>query len=368
LPELNDSQVKSFLSRDLMKQIKTAIIGFGLSGKIFHARILRSLPQFHITSVVSSRAAEVQEELPEVSVFSSVQEVLTDKSIELVIIATPNQEHARFALEALAAGKHVVVEKPFAISSSEARQVVESAATMKGVLSVFHNRRWDNGFLTLKRELLAGTLGNIFQYEAHFDRFRPHVNHSRWREQAGEGSGILYDLGSHLIDQALHLFGRPQHLYCEMRAQRREAATDDCFTILLDYGSLQVTLGAGSIVGVPRPVLQVHGDRGSFIKYALDPQEEALRANKHPGNVDEVWGLDGDSAQLHQINSVGAMRQVECATIPGAYHDFYRGIFQAITEGTPAPVSPIDGLTVIELIEACAASAKQGSRITLRNP
>jgi scyllo-inositol 2-dehydrogenase (NADP+) len=346
-----------------MKRIKTAIIGFGLSGKVFHSRVLQSLPEFEIASIVTSRVAEVQEELPAARVVSSAQEILADTSIDLVVVATPNREHAPLAIEALSAGKHVVVEKPFTVSSTEARKLVECAASATRVLSVFHNRRWDNGFLTLKRELMAGTLGTLYQYEAHFDRFRPQVNHSRWRERAEDGSGILYDLGSHLIDQAFHLFGYPRGLYCEIRAQRQDAATDDYFTILLDYDPLQVTLRAGSIVGIPGPVLQAHGDRGSFLKKALDPQEDALRAGKRPENTVGVWGLDGDSAQVYQVDKGGTLQQVECETTPGAYHDFYRGVFKAITEGAPAPVSPVDAVAVIELIEACAASAKRGCRI-----
>jgi scyllo-inositol 2-dehydrogenase (NADP+) len=346
-----------------MKHIKTAIIGFGLSGKVFHARVLRALPQFVITSVVSSRVEEVREEVPEARVVASVNEVLADDSVDLVIVATPTGQHARLARQALEAGKHVVVEKPFTVSSREARDVVESAERVGKVLSVFHNRRWDNGFLTLKRELQAGSLGKLCQYEARFDRFRPQVNPGRWREQAGDGSGILYDLGSHLIDQALHLFGRPSGVYCDVYAQREGATADDYFIILFDYGSLRVTLRAGSVVGIPGPVLQAHGARGSFIKRTLDPQEEALKLGKCPSALGDMWGLDGDGVELHQVDAAGNLKQVECRTERGDYSAYYRGIFKSIVEGAPIPVSPCDGLAVIELIEACALSAREGRRV-----
>jgi scyllo-inositol 2-dehydrogenase (NADP+) len=348
-----------------MEQIRTAIIGFGLSGKVFHARVLRAIPQFIITAVVSSRVEEVREEVPEARVVASANEVLADDSVDLVIVATPTGQHARLARQALEAGKHVVVEKPFAVSSREARDVVECAERAGKVLSVFHNRRWDNGFLTLKRELQAGRLGALYQYEARFDRFRPQVNPSRWREQAVDGSGILYDLGSHLIDQSLHLFGRPSSVYCDLHAQREGAAADDYFVILFDYGCLRVTLRAGSVVGVPGPVLQAHGTKGSFIKRALDPQEDALRAGKCPSVLGDTWGLDADEAELHRIDTAGSLKRDECRTEPGDYCAYYRGIFKAISEGAPIPVSPRDGVAVIELIEACALSAREGRRVVL---
>jgi scyllo-inositol 2-dehydrogenase (NADP+) len=343
-----------------MQHIKTAIIGFGLSGKVFHARVLRAIPQFVITSVVSSRVDEVREELPEAQVVASTSEVFADESVDLVIIATPTGAHAQLAQQALEAGKHVVVEKPFAVSSREARGVVEYAERAGKVLSVFHNRRWDNGFLTLKRELQTGSLGAVYQYEARFDRFRPQVNPGRWREQAVDGAGILYDLGSHLIDQSLHLFGRPASVYCDLHAQREQAAADDYFVILFDYGSLQVTLRAGSVVGVPGPVLQAHGAKGSFIKRALDPQEDALRAGKCPTTLGDTWGLDADGGEIHQLDAAGNLKLVTCRTEPGDYCAYYRGIFKSIVEGASAPVSARDGLAVIELIEACMLSAREG--------
>jgi scyllo-inositol 2-dehydrogenase (NADP+) len=348
-----------------VKHIRTAIVGFGLSGKVFHARVLQSLPEFLVTSVITSRKEEVAQELPQAKVVSSVDEVLRDESVDLVVVATPNREHAAIAIQALEAGKHVVVEKPFAVSSREAHAVVECARRSGGVLSVFHNRRWDNGFLTLKRVLAQEALGTLFQYEARFDRFRPEVNASRWRERPEEGSGILYDLGSHLIDQAYHLFGKPHSVYCDMHAQRSGAAADDYFVIMFDYGSLQVTLRAGSVVGIPGAVLQAHGERGSFIKRNLDPQEEALKAGLTPERIAGRWGIDGDHAELYLSDAGGEMKLVECETVPGVYHDFYRGVFKAITEGCTPPVPAEDALRVIELIEVCAQSSREGRRIVL---
>lgn len=343
-----------------MKKITTAIVGFGLSGKVFHARVLNSLPEFEVSTVVTSRADEVRADLPGAKVARSIDDVLQDSSIELVIVATPNQEHAPLSIKALESGKHVVVEKPFAVSSTEGRKVIECATRAGKLLSVFHNRRWDNGFLTLKRELQAGTLGELYQYEARFDRFRPKVSVTKWRESAEAGAGILYDLGSHLIDQALHLFGMPQSLMCNLHAQRDGASSDDYFVIQLDYGKLQVTLRSGTVVAIPGPVLQAHGDRGSFFKHGLDPQEDALKAGLSPERCADSWGLDNDLAELALVSSNGEVRRSPCRTEAGCYHEFYRGIFRSIREATPSPVVASDALAVIQLIEQCVRSAKEG--------
>lgn len=346
-----------------MTKIQTAIIGFGLSGRVFHGRVIKSLPEFKIHSVVTSRVDEVVAEIADARVTKSAQEVFADDEIDLVVIATPNQEHATLAIEALESGKHVVVEKPFAVSSKEARAVVACAKRVGKVLSVFHNRRWDNGFLTLKSLIERDALGALSQYEARYERFRPQVASNRWRENPQPGSGVLYDLGSHLIDQAYHLFGRPKGVFCDLRAQRAGAATDDYFVILLDYGSLQVRLHAGCVVGQPGAVLQAHGDRGSFIKQGLDPQEEALKAGITPETTSALWGLDEDEARLYQVDDKGNMKPVPIKTLAGSYHEFYRGVSKSINESAPPPVLAEDALAVIELIEVCALSSEKRSWI-----
>jgi len=218
-----------------MKTVRTAIIGFGLSGRMFHARVIKSVQGFEISTVASSRLAEIQEELPHARVVASEDIVFQDPNIDLVIITTPNELHAPLALRALEAGKHVVVEKPFSVTTTEGQAVVDCAKRMNRVLSVYHNRRWDNGFLTLREALESGLLGTVYGYETRFERFRPVLKGERWREQEKGGSGVLYDLGSHLIDQAVCLFGKPQGVYCDLAMQRSGAVVDDYFTVLLDY-------------------------------------------------------------------------------------------------------------------------------------
>jgi scyllo-inositol 2-dehydrogenase (NADP+) len=341
-----------------MKGIRAAIIGFGLSGRMFHARVMRSVPGFEISTVVSSRAREVEDELPLARVVASEDEVFHDLNIDLVVITTPNELHAPLATRALEAGKHVVVEKPFSVTASEGQAVVDCAKRMNRVLSVYHNRRWDNGFLTLREVLESGHLGTVYGYEARFERFRPVVKGERWREQERGGSGVLFDLGSHLIDQAVCLFGQPRGVYCDLASQRPGGVVDDYFTVLLDYDALRVVLRSGCVVGVPGPVLLAHGDKGTFIKQGLDPQEDALKAGKTPENS-KPWGLDGDSARLFSLSAEGARTQVPIGTIPGSYHRFYAELHAAITSGAPAPVPPEDAVTVIRIIEACIHSSRE---------
>jgi scyllo-inositol 2-dehydrogenase (NADP+) len=347
-----------------MKTIRVGIIGFGLSGKIFHARVIQSMPGFSIASVVSSRADEVQEELPGAQVLSNAEQIFADSTIDLVVIATPNEFHAPLATQALSAGKHVVVEKPFVVSSAEGRVLVECAKHSRRLLSVFHNRRWDNGFLTLRDLMQKNELGTIYQYEARYERFRPTARNDRWREQPKAGSGVLFDLGSHLLDQVLVLFGKPQGLYCELVTQKPNSTVDDYFHILLDYHALRVSLRAGGMVSVPGAVLEVHGDKGSFIKRGLDPQEEALKAGASPSTTPD-WGLDSDVAHLYRSSVQGAATEAPLNTIPGSYQHFYEGVYQSIVHNQPALVSAEEALTVIELIEACMKSSQERRYVTL---
>ncbi|UYZ12356.1 MULTISPECIES: oxidoreductase [Brevibacillus] len=347
-----------------MKQVNVGLIGYGLSGQVFHAPVIRSVPGLKLTKVVSSRPEKVRADLPEAEVVASVDELLSDDQIELVVVAAPNTSHFPYAKQALLAGKHVVVEKPFVIRSSEAEELIRLAESRGRVLSVYHNRRWDNDFLTIKHLLQTGALGEVFLYEAHYDRYRPEVT-DRWRERDLPGSGILYDLGSHLIDQALHLFGLPQTVMADVGAQRPGARTTDYFHIVLGYGSLRVILHAGSLVRQPGPRFQIHGDKGSFVKYGLDPQEDALRAGLIPGGPE--WGRDREETYGQLTLSVGELNvSGSVETIPGAYQTYYQQMYEAIVSATPAPVSPADAMNVIRVIEWAEQSSREQRVITVR--
>jgi scyllo-inositol 2-dehydrogenase (NADP+) len=338
--------------------IRVGLVGYGMAGLVFHAPLITSVEGLTLAAVVSSNTTKVQRDYPNVSVVPTFDVLLARDDIELVVIATPNGTHYEFARQALEAGKHVVVDKPFTIQTGEAEELIALAKRKNVVLSVFQNRRWDNDFLTIRALLETGMLGEIANYEAHYDRYRP-VVHDRWREQALPGSGMLYDLGAHVIDQALVLFGTPESVWADVRAQRQGAVTDDYFHIMLTYPQKQtVILHSGSIVRELPPHFQLHGSKGSFIKYGLDSQEDALKAGKRPG--DAGWG-DDDTSQYGTLTvEVGDLTiDGKVPTLPGHYETFYQGMVAAITQDSPAPVNPHDARNTIRVIECALQSSKE---------
>ena len=269
--------------------IEASLIGFGFSGRIFHSPFLKALPHYKLRYVVSSQFQKVKEFLPEARVEANFDTVLRDKMIELVVLATPNETHYPLAKAALEAGKNVVVDKPFTITSKEAAHLIEIAKHHQKHLTVFHNRRWDGDFLTIKNILEKGLLGDIYLYEAHYHRYRPHPNPERWKESCAPGSGTLYDLGSHLLDQALQLFGFPDSMQADVTQQRPGSLADDYFHLILTYNKKRLILKSSSLVYNSEPRFQIHGTKGSFIKSGIDPQEQDLIAGKNP--LDPNWGM-----------------------------------------------------------------------------
>lgn len=260
--------------------IQAAIIGYGLSGKVFHGPFLKALEGFEVKYILTrdpKKQAEAATDFPKATIVDSEDPIWQDEAVSLVVVATPNVEHFRLASTAMNLGKNVVVEKPFTVNVEEARQL-ETLAKEKGVsLSVYQNRRWDGDFLTVKELIESGKLGRVVQFESHFDRFRPEFKENAWREKSLPGSGILFDLGSHLIDQALCLFGRPLSIYADVACERL-GEVDDAFTLLLYYKDLKVTLRASTLIKEPTPRFALYGTAGAYVKYGLDPQEEALRS------------------------------------------------------------------------------------------
>ncbi len=245
--------------------IGVALIGYGYAGKTFHAPLIEACPELALRRVVSRDAAKVHADLPHVQVVASVDQALSDDQIELVVIASPNDSHFPIAQAALTAGKAVVVDKPFTLTLAEAEALVALAAEQGRLLSVFHNRRWDSDFLTLRQLLATGRLGPVHRIQSRFDRYRPEVR-QRWREQAGAGSGLWFDLAPHLLDQALQLFGPPARLWADIRTVRAGAETDDEFLAILDYGRLRVELGASMLSPQPAPRWQVTAAAGHYRK------------------------------------------------------------------------------------------------------
>jgi scyllo-inositol 2-dehydrogenase (NADP+) len=347
-----------------MQVVNVGLVGYGFAGKVFHAPLIGVVEGLRLTHVASSDAAKVQRDLPRSQVVANAQALLAAPEIDLVVIATPNQSHFGLAQQALVAGKHVVVDKPFVVHASEGEELARLAAARGKVLSVFHNRRWDNDFLTLREVLRSGVLGTVHSYEAHFDRFRPQVRAERWREQDQPGAGVLYDLGSHLIDQALCLFGRPQTVWAQTAVQRAGGKSVDSFRLVLGYRDRTAVLRAASLVRNPGPRYQVHGTRGSFLKHGLDPQEDALRQGVPPGAPG--WGQEAPALFGEIAFDNGALRisgRVE--TLPGCYQGYYGELHAAIAEGKAPPVPAREAIDVIRVIEAAMKSANLGTTIDL---
>ena len=341
-----------------MHNVQVGLIGYGFSASTFHVPLLSTISGFRITAVSSSRPELVEKDLPAAVVESDPSSLIQRKDVDLIIITAPNEAHFPLAKEALEAGKHVVVEKPFVLTYAQGKELID-LATRKGViLSVYHNRRWDNDFLTLQGIIESGKLGRIFTYEAHFDRYRREVR-DRWRERGIPGAGLLYDLGAHLIDQALVLFGLPLSVTADILSQREGAQADDYFHITLKYDRLRVILHSGMLVMEPGPHFLVHGDKGSFSKYGLDSQEETLKGGGKPGSP--FYGEDPEEnfGMLVYENNNGVTVRKSIRTIPGRYQDYYQGIYQSIGSGVPAPVSAEEAVNVIAVIECALLSNKE---------
>ena len=343
----------------MLEYIHAGLIGYGYAGQTLHAPLLNSIAGIRLKSIVSRDGAKVKSDWPAVEHVATSEQLLADPSIDLVVIATPNDTHYPLAKAALLAGKHVVLDKPFTLDSREARELIALAQEHDLQLSVFHNRRWDADFLSLQQLIRSGSLGDILHLESHFDRYRPEVR-DRWREQAVPGSGLWYDLGAHLLDQTVQLFGAPETLWLDMAQQRPGAKTDDFFHAVLQYGPRRVILHASTQVVAQGPRFTVHGSLGSYHKFGLDVQEEQLKAGRSP--LDSGFGCDPRPGLLITPAAQG-MRQQSIVNQTGDYRAFYQQMCDAIQRGTPVPVDPESVVTVMELIELGLRSNREGRRL-----
>ena len=338
-----------------------ALIGYGLAGRVFHAPLIRHTAGLALRSVVTSRAAEVQATLPGVRVCAEAADVFADSAVDAVVIATPNALHAPLALAALQAGKHVMIDKPFALDALQAEALLSVAEANTRVVTVFQNRRFDADFLTLQGLLASGALGDIAECHVHFDRFRPHVR-DRWREQEGPGSGLWYDLAPHLLDQMLMLFGWPQAISADTDRQRGTGSVD-WFHAVLHYPRMRAIVHAGSLVAAPSPSFAVHGSRGSWVKQGRDVQEAQLAAGHVPG--DPGWGVDPQAGVVTRLDDDGHPQAQALANVPGDYRAVYEGFAAAVRGERAAVVTPEQALQLMRLLDAGQLSAREGRRIAL---
>ncbi len=312
--------------------IKVGLVGYGLAGAVFHAPLISACDRLELAAVLTSREAP--------NAVRTLEELL--RCCELVVIASPNRTHFPIAKQALEAGKHVVIDKPMTVSVREAEELIALAAKCGRLLTVFHNRRWDGDYLTVRKVLPR--LGEVNLFEAHWDRFRVGIKEG-WREVPDEGSGLLSDLGPHLIDQALQLFGMPVEVSADVEMQRPGAAVDDYFELTLQYGARRVKLGASSLVADPRPRFALHGSAGSFVKHGLDPPAAALSAGVEPRSPG--FGVDERHGELTLPD--GSSESVP--TERGNYLAFYEMVASAVLDGGPVPVDPADALNGLRIID-----------------
>jgi len=324
--------------------IRVGLVGYGLGGAVFHAPLIRACKRMELAAVQTSREAPNRVDS---------LEALLDRS-DLVVIASPNTTHFVIAKAALEAEKHVVIDKPFTVTLDEADELIALAKQQDRILSVFHNRRWDSDFLTLKR--ILPRIGAISLYEAHWDRFRPAIK-AGWRETDEPGGGVWYDLGPHLVDQALRLFGMPESVSGDIFAQRPEAKADDYFDVTLHYGSRRVCLRCSTLVAQPRPRIAAHGSEASFVKFGLDPQEPALKDGADP--LDPGFGIDERTGTLTFPD--GGSQSVPNER--GDYLAFYEAVADSILDGAPLPVDPADARDGLRLISLARRASELGRRL-----
>jgi predicted dehydrogenase len=342
--------------------MNVALLGYGFAGKTLHAPLIRSVKGLDLIVVMSSRPDHVKGDLPGVGVVATPEEVFSDSAIDLLVIATPNVTHFDLTRRGLMAGKHVVVDKPFTTTVAEAAELVDLAGQSDRLLSVYQSRRWDGDFLTVRQLISHGQLGDVMHLASHYDRYRPRVQ-DRWRERAGPASGIWYDLGAHLVDQVLQLFGMPEAVFADLAMQRENAVAVDYFHVLLRYGRTRVVLHGSNLVAEAPLRFALHGTAGSFVKYGMDSQEEALKRGELPGTPG--WGEDPQDGTLttwaEGATAVGPVRSVA-----GNYPAYYEAIRDAIEKGGPNPVTPGQGLAVMTILELAVESS--GARRELSCP
>lgn len=338
--------------------IRVGLVGYGFAGRTFHAPLIHTVPGLELAVIGSSRAHEAGQAFPRAEIVSP-REVATHTKVDLVVVATPNDSHYPIAASALRSGKDVVIDKPFTVTLSEARSLLQMAKEEGQLLSVFHNRRWDSEILATKAVLSSGMLGDVRHYECHMDRYRPAVR-NRWRENHGPGAGLWFDLGPHLIDQALHLFGLPMSVMANFEIFRDGGQTDDWAHVQLHYERLRVILHASLLVAGGGPRTIIHGTKGSWSKYGADVQEGQLIRGMLPGTPG--FGIDSDRGVFY---SGATGEKIETPTPPGDQRKYYEGIRDAILKRQSPPVLARDALATMAILEASFTSGREGHVVTV---
>lgn len=345
------------------KTFNVAIVGFGLSGKVFHAPFIHAHKGFQLHTIVTS-GLEAGLKYPDARIVKDIKIVMDDPSIDVVSICTPNEYHFEHAKYALESGKHVILEKPVATSSDEFKELIKISGKWNKRIFPFQNRRWDGDFQTVTSIIASGSLGKILDFESHFDRFTPTVGRASWRYSRKEGGGTLFDLGSHLIDQAVTLFGLPEAVFCRLFNQRENSMADDSFDLKLIYPGLNVTIKAGVFVKEAGPRFAIHGTNGSFVKFGLDPQENALRNGKVPSRG--IWMREPvrNWGMIHHLDKEDS-RRYRIKTLPGNYMGFFEDVYKVLATGQEPHVTPSQVLANLIIIEKAIQSSSEMKVIKL---
>ena len=341
--------------------IRVGLIGYGYASKTFHAPLISGTPGMTLAAVASSDENKVHADWPALPVVSGPERILNDPNIDLVVIPTPNDTHFPLAKAALEAGKHVVVDKPFTVTLSQARELEALAKSGGRLLSVFHNRRWDSDFLTVKALINEGLLGEVGYFESHFDRYRPQVR-NRWREQGGPGSGIWYDLAPHLLDLVVNLFGLPVSMQVDLAQLRPGSQSTDYFHAVLAWPQRRVVLHGTLVAAAETARFIIHGSRGSYVKYGLDPQEERLKSGERLPQED--WGYDMRDGVLTRAEGEDITEE-SWLTLPGNYPAYYAAIRDALNGSGTNPVPASQAIQIMELIELGLESARHRTTLCL---
>jgi scyllo-inositol 2-dehydrogenase (NADP+) len=338
--------------------INVGLIGFGFAGRTFHAPVIRAVSGLRLAAILQRKGDDAAKAYPDVRIARTVEELLASDSIQLVVIATPNPSHFDLARQCLLAGRQVVIDKPFATTHAEAAELVAVAQKCGRLLSVYQSRRFDGDFKTVRNLIASEALGRIVQYESHYDRYRLQLRPGAWREQAGPGNGVWFDLGPHLIDQALTLFGAPEAVSADVRIERDGAMVDDAFDVTLLYPRLRIFLRGTMLASKLAPHFLIHGTKGSYVKHGLDPQENALKRGERPGGPD--WGKEPPEAwgTLTQVEG----DKIEERTIPteaGNYCEYYENVRDAILGKATLAVTPQAALNVMRVLELAQQSSRE---------
>ena len=345
------------------RTIRAGVVGFGLGGQVFHAPFLKAVEGFELAAILQRQGDAAAKAYPGVSIERSMESLLSRPDLELIVITTPPATHFDLARQALEANKHVVLDKPFVATSDQALQLIELARAKNRILSVYQNCRWDGDFLTLQQVIASGELGRLVSLDTRFERFNPGARRMQWQESDVPGNGILFDLGSHLVDQVMVQFGTPEAIFADVRHDRDITQIHDAFMIYFFYPHLRVQASSTLLACAPGPRFVLHGTLGSYVKYGVDPQEQAMKGGASPS--DPHWGEAPETSwgRLTTMRDGKAVERV-VPTLPGDYRKYYENVRAAILGITPLAVTAEHGWRVIRLMEIAQQSSKERQAIS----